>query len=642
MIHEIKNFVANIKEEDFSRNLKLKEGLFIFVDIDLSGNLVSYEYELYKKNEPLNNFLLKILAFQQNTKPVSNAKIFNPGKKIFNSSCSPFAFAFNKKNTLQEIKSQKKKLKREEKGEEKQKIKNKIENKQQDIEDSVKQYFDTALLYVDEDYDLLFYENFKKFVYQYFQIVDNPPIIPFELRRVLVSEKSDLLISLFLKSLVIDKSARRVLTSNSIINVHQAYLTKKVFNKDDFNIEVEGKTFGISDSLSGFNDKKMFLKHHSAPLEYNYRVSGEVAMQLWRFFQLQKNKQIPNPVPIFVDKQELNEKMISIFNSEDKKIGHAEMIKKILNYSGQKDLQNYYLIYFLGTKGSRVADIDFIPVFRYEEKEAKIEEVFALGGRQAANNIENVFDLENHVFNRTFNGQLRTDTWLKYFGEIKYDPKYITDTCYNQLLRYRQSIYDFIYKSKRETITTNMFDDMMWQGILDDIRHDEVKEGNHVKEYAIKEKLNIWFSLYNFFTNTTQLNRKNMANRTHEILNQLQELSDTENDTHFRDGDDEAFAFASGQIIWKLLIQSKSSIRTHALLEPFLQKVDVFQFKLAIARTFEMYKHEFTLYPKKYRFDKIMSEVMGYEPIENNMKKLLPFILAGYFAKSIFSKDQED
>lgn len=132
-----------------------------------------------------------------------------------------------------------------------------------------------------------------------------------------------------------------------------------------------------------------------------------------------------------------------------------------------------------------------------------------------------------------------------------------------------------------------------------------------------------------------------MANRTNEILLQLKELTEAENDSHIKDGDDEAFAFAAGQIIWKLLIQSQASNRTHALLEPFLQKVDVSQFKLAIARTFEMYKHEFTLYPKKYGFDKIMSEVMGYEPNETNMKKLLPFILAGYFAKSVFSKEQE-
>ena len=229
--------------------------------------------------------------------------------------------------------------------------------------------------------------------------------------------------------------------------------------------------------------------------------------------------------------------------------------------------------------------------------------------------------------------------WLKYFGEIKYDPKYLTSNTYNQLLRYRKSIYDFIYKSKREAITTLMFDDLMEKGILDDIRHDESKNLEHTHEYFIKEKLNIWFSLYSFFTNTGQLIRYDMVNKTKELLEYLQQVSKQESNIHI-ENNDEAFAFAAGQVIWKLLIQSRSSNRSHALLEPFLQKVDVGQFKLAIARTFDMYKHEFTLYPMKYEFDIIMGEVMGYEPSEKNMKNLLPFILAGYFSKSIFAKNE--
>lgn len=604
MIHEIKNFVDNLTEEDFSRNLKLKEGIYVLVDIEKKGEgyILKNEKEIFLTQENIalcdgkdkvenENLFLNLLV---NIKPVSPAKIFNPNKKIYNISCSPFALAFNKKNF--------------------------VDKSQEVLIKELSQYFQSAERYVTDPQHQIWFYDFKGYCLNHLHdLLERLP----EYQEA----KSSTSIYIFLKKPSLE----------DFVQTHQAYLAEKVFNKDKFNVETSNATFGISDSLSGFNDKKMFLKHHSAPLEYNYRVSGEVAMQLWRFFQLQQNKQIPNPVPIFVDKQELNEKMISIFNTEEKKIGHSEMIKKILSHSGQKDLQDYYLIYFLGTKGSRVADIDFIPVFRYEEKEAKIEAVF---GKQGIQKIENVFDLENHVFNKIFNGQLKTATWLKYFGEIKYDPKYITDTCYNQLLRYRQSVYDFIYKSKRQAITAVMFDDMMLQGVLDDLRYDENKDKNHSKDYAIKEKLNIWFSLYNFFTNTTQINRKNMANRTYEILNQLKELS--ENDTHLQDGDDEAFAFAAGQIIWKLLIQSQASNRTHALLEPFLQKVEVSQFKLAIVRTFEMYKHELRLYTKKYEFDKIMSEVMGYEPRESNMKKLLPFILAGYFAKSVFSKEQED
>lgn len=466
MIHEIKNFVENLAEEDFSRNLKLKEGIYLFLDVEKEDKkyLLRNQKKILETQEDIilydgknetqyEKLLLNLLV---NVKPASPAKIFNPNKKIFNLTCSPFALGLNKKN---------------------------FNDKSQELlNQELVQYFQSAERYVSNPQHQIWFFNFKGYCLNH--------LIPFLLELPEYQEaKSNTNIYFFLKAPELE----------DFTLTHQVYLKEKVFNKDKFNLETTEGTFGISDSLSGFNDKKMFLKHHSAPLEFNYRVSGEVAMQLWRFFQLQQNKQIPNPIPIFIDKQELNEKMISIFNSEEKKIGHAEIVKKILSHSGQKDLQNYYLIYFLGTKGSRIGDIDFIPVFRYEEGKAILQPVF---GQQGVKKIESVFDMEEHVFNKIFNNQLKTDSWLKYFGEIKYDPKYITDTCYNQLLKYRKSIYDFVYKSRRQAITAVMFDDMMQQGIIDDLRHDDVKDGNHTKEYAIKEKLNIWFSLYDFFLST--------------------------------------------------------------------------------------------------------------------------------------------
>jgi CRISPR-associated protein Csh1 len=101
---------------------------------------------------------------------------------------------------------------------------------------------------------------------------------------------------------------------------------------------------------------------------------------------------------------------------------------------------------------------------------------------------------------------------------------------------------------------------------------------------------------------------------------------------------DDEFAFAAGQLIWKLLIQSESANRSHALLEPFLQKTESVLFKQAIASTFNMYKYKFALYPTKYEFDKLFSEVMGYDLDFSNMKEHLPMILAGYFSESIFKK----
>jgi CRISPR-associated protein Csh1 len=608
MIQEIQNFIEHISQSDkavFTHNLKLKEGIYILLDIEKNKDnyILLNEKEIYDVQEDLiindgKNEILqqdKLLAIALNTIPASYQKILNPLKKIFNLTCSPFALGFNKKN---------------------------YNNKSAKILISaIAEYFKGAEKYIENEntQHQIWFHNFKGFCLDW--LVSFMESLP-----TYKDAKTNTNIYLFLKKPIID----------DYLQTHQAYLSDKVFNKDEFNIKVNDETYGISDSMSGFNVKKMFLKHYTAPLEYNYRVSGKVAMQLWRFFQLQQNKQIPNPVPIFIDQMELNDKMISIFNAEkEQKMGHAEIIRSILNHN-KKDLQNFYLIYFQGTKGSRIADIDFISLFKYEEKDAKLIEIFPLGGSQSKNRIENVFDLENLVFNKIFNGQLKVNNWLKYFDEIKFD-KYFTNTSYNQLLKYRKSIYDFIYKSERHSINARMFDDMMSQTILDDIRNDEEGDNKHFtkNEGSIKEKLNIWFSLYSFFIPTNSKNRINMVNQTQELRIKMKELISWENDSHL--DDDIAFAFATGQIIHYLLSKSEASKPTHALLEPFLQKADANQLKLAIARTFDTYKHAIFFY--KIKFDKLMSEVMGYVPDEKNMKNLLPFILAGYFSKSVFSKD---
>jgi CRISPR-associated protein Csh1 len=239
------------------------------------------------------------------------------------------------------------------------------------------------------------------------------------------------------------------------------------------------------------------------------------------------------------------------------------------------------------------------------------------------------------VVNPIFNKQLAQETkagtiWIKYFDDIEIKPDYgLTDAIYNLLYKYRKAWYDFIYKSKHQTITMNMIAEMFLESIIDDLRHDE----EFKKTPQLRKKLSLWFGIQPLFDNNFNLN--NMANKTFELQTKIREIAQTES-LHITKDDE--FAFAAGQIIWKLLIQSESANRSHALLEPFLQKTEPALFKQTIASTFNMYKYKFVLYPAKYEFDKLFSEVMGYEPETSNMKEHLPMILAGYFSESTFKK----
>ena len=381
------------------------------------------------------------------------------------------------------------------------------------------------------------------------------------------------------------------------------------------------------------------MQHQSASFRYNYRIHGGDAQLVWKFYQLNQNKQLPNPLPIFVDRNEadLNANVVKLFN-HDGVVGYSEIISSLLNIKGT-DLQNFYLLFI--HKG-RIVDLDFVPVFKYTLKDKDgndfiVKELFGAEPIIYFNSKEhNVFDFQFIIVNYIFNNQLIQKTkagtlWLKYFEDIEIKTEYgLTETIYNLIYKYRKAWYDFIYKSKQQQITITMINEMFKDSIVDDLRHDEELK----KTTQIRKKLSLWFGLQPLFDNN--FNKKNnMVNKTIELQTKIREIAQNES-LHI--SNDDEFAFAAGQIIWKLLIQSESANRSHSLLEPFLQKPRTNSFKQAIANTFNMYKHKFTMYPTKYEFDKLFSEVMGYEPNVKNMKEHLPIILAGYFSESVFKK----
>ena len=616
MIKEICQFVEMLEKDTpdlFEEGGKLKEGIYVALDIrlndgkfylhnvDENGSILQNDIGLYTKKTEMTPFFEKCRLIMQASKPVSAAKIFNPNKKIFNVTCSPYAVGFTKKildKNLPEI---------EQLG-----IMSELSN----------QYFKKAEEFIEDGQSRVWFESLKNYLTSHLWSI---------LEKVSYNElKEAFAVIFFLKEPTIDDYKIP----------YQKYLGLNVFNKAEYNTLYNDITYGISDSLSSFNGKKMFLQHQSASFRYNFRINGEDAQLIWKFYQLQQNKQLPNPLPIFVDKEEanLNSDVVKLFNEEDK-ASYSEIISSLLNRR-RTNLQNFYLLFI--QKG-QIIDLDFVPTFKYilkdkDNNEFQIEDLF---GHETSSYFDsskdNVFDFQINVVNFIFNRQLIQQTktgslWIKYFDDLEIKPDFgLTDSIYNLLNKFRRSWYDFVYKSMHNEITMTMINEMFIDSIVDDLRHDEEMK----KTFQIRKKISLWFGLQPLFDN--QFKQKNMANKTQELQTKLRTVAQTETLHIENDGE---FAFAAGQIIWKLLIQSESANRTHALLEPFLQKTDPVLFKQAIANTFNLYKYKFTLYPSKYEFDKLFSEVMGYIPDITNMKEHLPLILAGYFSESVFNKEK--
>jgi CRISPR-associated protein Csh1 len=534
----------------------------------------------------------------KNSCPVSATKIFNPNKKIFGVTCSPYVVGFSKKimdKNLETI------------------------GQSGVLKELMGQYLKRAEEFVEDGHSRVWFEAFKHYLSNHFW---------FLLEQIGYDElKNAQDVIIMLKEPTIEDYKIPYLK----------YLAENVFNKDEYNTTYNDVVYGISVCLSSFNGKKPFLQHQSASFKYNYRITGDTAQSVWKFYQLSRNRQLPNPLPVFVDKNEatLNTDVVELFNNEG--IANYTSIIRSLLSKRQQNLQNFYLLFI--QKG-QIIDMDFVPVFEYKLKnkdreDFTIKNLFTEESKIYFNHHHDIFDFQEDIVNSIFNGQLiqKTKTgalWLKYFDDIEIKPEYgLTDAIYNLLKKYRYAWYCYIYKSMHQAITMTMIHEMCIASIMDDIRHDEDLN----KTGQIRKKISIWFGLQSVFDKHFKIN--NMANKTQELQEKIREIA--KNEQYHLECDDE-FAFAAGQVIWKLLVQSESASRTHALLEPFLQKTESVLFKQVIANTFNMYKYKFVLYPNKYEFDKLFSEVMGYIPENTNMKELLPMILAGYFSESVFKK----
>jgi CRISPR-associated protein Csh1 len=398
--------------------------------------------------------------------------------------------------------------------------------------------------------------------------------------------------------------------------------------------------------MTTFASEKPFLSHQTSFFKkgVNTRLTDEDALSLVKFENLLNNKVLPKPLPIFIDKNEFknNSEIVSIFNNEgERKFSHPQLLKSIYEKDEQRILGNYYL---LNISRGVVNDFDFVSNFQYQLDDFAIENHFQIkqkGETLQSFKLHTIFGFENIVVIKIFNNGLVREKQgqfsYNYFNDI--DPNYIIggDEIANLILRFRKAFYDFIYKSRKQAITATMFDEIMLTSIVSDLKHDEYKDGYHTKETSIKEKLNIWFSLYNKFSNNSK-NRENMANTFKDLLEKT-ELVANDDSILLNNKNVGEFLFAAGQVIYFLLSKSKASNPTHALLEPFLQKSNAPQMQNAIANAINAYKHEISFH--KDRFERLASQVLAFDTNEN-LKNYQRYFLSGYFAPSVIYKSKKE
>ena len=654
MIREIINFTNGLLSDipDIMQwNIQPDKGLHVFIDIDETGNWANQnlqqgiDYDYYDGKNQNIKLWNDCIRYQEATEYITMNKVskFDKKKKIH--SCSPFAVAFNfnfndKEKSELGIKIFKKSAKP---SKEELKSNNALIRAQRRIviEERLKDYQSNSLsIYGIKEKDGDLFSN-QPFIYgkQIMGFFNNLHKI---LNAVeLIAEYSLLTgkdyLHLYLRTIPIDVQEE----------LHNRYVKQEIFSGEVMSKE----HFGSVGFFTAYNQKKPFLRHRTSFLKdgVSQRFSEEDAITLYTFEKLLRRKPqcLPNPLPIMIDGREWNKRVIKLFNESGDTLSFRDLLKQLFAKYNMKSLPNYYLLNLSKTvSGIVINDFDFVPLFRYYlDGDIVVSNVTNSSSlqdksfeREREISIKTIFDFERVAVREVFNNSLvkiKEDKYVtNYFGEI--DSNYVIGGTLmsNLMQKYRKAIYAYIYKSDTNAINASMFDDIMYQSVLSNIKLDTFENKRFEWNNSIKKKINIWFSLYKMFNQNDK--RENMVTKINELKNEISRVTKGETDLL----SPESFAFGAGQLVSYLMDRSVSTNQTYAMLEPYLQKGKSRLLQDAIAQTVTVYKHDINqIY--KGRFEFLASQVLTYGG-DIDMKPLLKYFLAGCFSPCIiYEKTKE-
>lgn len=382
------------------------------------------------------------------------------------------------------------------------------------------------------------------------------------------------------------------------VREYKRYILPRVFNKNDYNVNIDGEIWGLSNSNMGTNAKKPYLENKTMKCVVPYRVKVDDAILIKKFFdwlnyKREKDMAIPYDYSFEGEETEIYKKDRS--KSHILRIGRAKEGEIITDYE---------FVPFFTTK----INFQFENILQTTKKIKEVQSLVDYG------HIVKRYELEQKADEIFFNKKM-TDN---YYGDIKSN---MSNNLKNLLFISRSAFNNYFRKG---------IDDSL-KDIIEGVGREIVKEhlidadGLFIKK-AI-DAFNLWISILKFL----EVGGEEMADKLKDLIKVLEEKGNEENLAVCES--DEEFYFAAGQLAYFLLSQSEASKLTHGVTEPFLRANTADELKRQLRNIYEQYNHGISFNNK--RFNQIFAMVMGYETKER-MKKLEDIFLAGFMAKNLF------
>lgn len=410
-------------------------------------------------------------------------------------------------------------------------------------------------------------------------------------------------------SLKADKSYLKIFFDFPLENFEkecEKYTIPNIYNKNDFNVEIDNVIYGLPNNNINLNSKKVFLKNMSRKNNEPYLIdSSEVLEQKYFFDYLMS----------FLGRRENN----IYLSFEDGINGYKEF--------PEKSKSGYFLRVNKGKNEPEIVDLELL-----KEKELNIKinnrDLFNLPYKGEIpdyyKNITNENILQKLINDIFYENCLSTN----YFNSIKDInlPKFVVIS--KDLLGQSKNMWEDLFFKKNETLLKANFEKVGLKIIKNTILNNKT-----IKPYEFKacEQFSLYISICKYIFNREE-DMKVIAN---DIFDSLSEKINS-NITKEINSDEEYF-IAVGQLAKYFISLSKSAEKKHSLINPIINCKTPQRLKDELQKLFKKYNYRIDLNSK--RFNNLYGMILAYDCTSKINEK---YLMLGYLFNSLIYFKEEN
>lgn len=382
------------------------------------------------------------------------------------------------------------------------------------------------------------------------------------------------------------------------ITEEQRYVMTKIFNKNDYNLEIKNEIWGLPNDNLGLNAKKPYMENKTRKLAVSYLITPEEAALQRKFFDYLMNKANLGETDLYFDTVE--KKVIA------KKKG--EMI--------QSDFKGYFIQIQKG-KEVEIHHQDTIVDYKYYlMKPFRYQNVLGLEDKE-----ERYRDYRNKKELQGVIDEVLFSSWLvrNYFtpeeklsveGELK-----------RNLVWSREAIFAWLYKG----LEVNM--DRILHSVCMNMIKNSVQNGYTTK---MGQQFNLMCSLQKYFEGGCD-----MSERYTEIRKNLKEKINGSGECEIET--DEEYFYAVGQLVYYFISLSKSKEKNHSLANPFLVATENEVIRRRLRQYFMKYNYQINF--ARQRFNRMYAMVDAYI-LEKKIDQ--EYLLGGYIGNNLIYESTKE